>query len=66
MIDSDGQVKLTGLRQVTHLNKDGEYLDSIFSLIGDNLEWASPEILAQVIFVALKVEYELYNFCRYI
>ena len=48
VIDDAGQVKLTGLRQVTHLSHDGEYLESVFSLIGDNVEWAAPEIMAQV------------------
>jgi hypothetical protein len=48
VIDIHGQVKLTGLRQVTHLENDGEYLQSVFSLIGDNVEWAAPEIMAQV------------------
>ena len=41
-------MRLTGLRQVTNLSRlnlvfnlkrDGEYLQSVFSVIGDNIEW---------------------------
>ena len=37
VIDILGQVRLTGLRQVTHLSKNGEYLKSIYNILGDNV-----------------------------
>ncbi|KAI8915889.1 kinase-like domain-containing protein [Gorgonomyces haynaldii] len=47
VIDTKGEVRLTGLRQLAHLQKNGEYMKSVFSLVGNNIEWASPEVLSQ-------------------
>ncbi len=55
MIDLKKSVKLTGLRQVTHLSRDGEYVRSAFALIGDNVEWAAPEIISQVSFLCTRL-----------
>lgn len=43
-----GDVRLTGLRQMAHLSQNGEYLKAVFSLVGDNIEWAAPEVMSQV------------------
>ncbi|KAH9253032.1 hypothetical protein BASA81_009037 [Batrachochytrium salamandrivorans] len=47
LIDQHGEVRITGLRQVAHFTRDGEYVQSIFSLVGDNIEWAAPEVITQ-------------------
>eukprot|EP00842_Homolaphlyctis_polyrhiza_P002858 jgi/Hompol1/3573/HPOL_003292-RA len=47
LIDQHGDVRLTGLRQMMHLSRDGEYVKSVFSLVGDSIEWAAPEMIAQ-------------------
>jgi Protein kinase domain len=48
VIDTHGETRLTGLRQLAHLAKNGGYMKSVFSLVGDNVEWAAPEVMAQV------------------
>lgn len=48
IITSQGQVKLTGLRQLVHLKRDGGYIPSVFALIGTNIEWAAPEVVTQM------------------
>ena len=40
-------VKLSGLRQMASLSKNGGYMRSVFSLVGDNVEWAAPEVISQ-------------------
>nr|KAJ3422958.1 hypothetical protein HK105_005307 [Polyrhizophydium stewartii] len=47
VIDQHGDVRLTGLRQMAHLSQNGEYVKSVFSLVGDNIEWAAPEVITQ-------------------
>ncbi|KAJ3216103.1 hypothetical protein HDU67_009904 [Dinochytrium kinnereticum] len=47
LIDGEGEVKLSGLRQLISLTQNGEYIKSVFSLVGDNIEWAAPEVMAQ-------------------
>jgi hypothetical protein len=47
VVDLQGQIKLTSLRQATHLTRNGEFLKSVFSFIGDKVEWAAPETMAQ-------------------
>ncbi|KAI8926763.1 kinase-like domain-containing protein [Entophlyctis helioformis] len=47
LIDQGGHVRITGLRHLAHLSQNGEYVQSVFSLVGDNIEWAAPEVMAQ-------------------
>ncbi|KAI8848079.1 kinase-like domain-containing protein [Chytridium lagenaria] len=47
LIDGEGEVRLSGLRQLVSLAQNGEYMKSVFSLVGDNIEWAAPEVMAQ-------------------
>jgi serine/threonine protein kinase len=47
VIDIDGEPRLAGLRQLSHLSKDGGYMKSVFSLVGDNIQWAAPEVMSQ-------------------
>ncbi|KAJ3361623.1 hypothetical protein HDU91_003832 [Kappamyces sp. JEL0680] len=46
-IDSHGDVRLGGFRQMTVLQRSGQLSETAFSLIGDNIEWAAPEIMTQ-------------------
>ncbi|RKO89393.1 kinase-like domain-containing protein [Blyttiomyces helicus] len=48
LLDTNGEVRLTGLRQMSSLSQNGEYIESVFSRVGDNIEWAAPEVMAQV------------------
>ena len=47
MIDSQGDVRLTGFRQLLNILVEGKYKGTAFSLVGDNIEWAAPEVMAQ-------------------
>ncbi|KAI9363425.1 kinase-like domain-containing protein [Zopfochytrium polystomum] len=47
LLDNNGEVRVTGLRQLACLSQGGEYVKSVFSLVGDNIEWAAPEVMAQ-------------------
>ncbi|KAI8800100.1 kinase-like domain-containing protein [Cladochytrium replicatum] len=47
LINNEGEVRLTGMRQIVSLAQNGEYQPSAFSLVGDNIEWAAPEVIAQ-------------------
>ncbi|KAJ3112673.1 hypothetical protein HK098_007974, partial [Nowakowskiella sp. JEL0407] len=47
LIDIRGNVRITGLRQLAFLAQNGEYQKTVFSLVGDNIEWAAPEVIAQ-------------------
>ncbi|KAI8802441.1 kinase-like domain-containing protein [Cladochytrium replicatum] len=47
LINNKGEVRLTGMRQIVSLAQNGEYQPSAFSLVGDNIEWAAPEVIAQ-------------------
>lgn len=47
VIGSKGEPRLVGLRQMSHLSKDGGYMKSVLSPIGDNVQWAAPEVMAQ-------------------
>lgn len=49
LIDSHGEIRLSGFRQLTLLQQGGEVINSVFSLVGDNIEWAAPEVLTQVV-----------------
>ncbi len=48
MLDASGDVKITGLRQMISLAQFGVVRSSVFSLVGDNIEWCAPEVIAQV------------------
>jgi serine/threonine-protein kinase 24/25/MST4 len=48
LIDFSGHVRLGGFRQIRQLQSAGQIQKSIFSLVGDNLEWAAPEVIVQV------------------
>lgn len=48
LLDVHGEIRITGLRQMLSLSEGGEHMESVFSLVGDNIEWAAPEVLAQV------------------
>ena len=70
VLGKDGIAKLAGFRQMAWLNRDGEYLQSVFSRVSGKLglnneiilvrvdslfyffllEWAAPEVMAQVMF----------------
>jgi len=47
LLDFNGDVKLTGYHQLSSLVVNGRLKKSIFTPIGDNHEWAAPEIIAQ-------------------
>ncbi|KAJ1564886.1 hypothetical protein HK405_013707, partial [Cladochytrium tenue] len=47
LLTAAGDVRLTGLRQLAWLAQHGERRSSVFSLVGDNIEWAAPEVMAQ-------------------
>ncbi|KNC96523.1 STE/STE20/FRAY protein kinase [Spizellomyces punctatus DAOM BR117] len=47
LLDVRGEIRLTGLRNMVSLAQGGEYIKSVFSLVGDNIEWAAPEVMAQ-------------------
>ncbi|KAJ3185245.1 hypothetical protein HDU85_001295 [Gaertneriomyces sp. JEL0708] len=47
LLDDRGEVRITGLRQMVWLARGGKYVQSVFSLVGDNIEWAAPEVMAQ-------------------
>ncbi|KAJ3076506.1 hypothetical protein HDU99_001337, partial [Rhizoclosmatium hyalinum] len=47
LVDQNGVVRVTGLRQLVNLTQDGGYMKHCFSILSDNIEWAAPEILAQ-------------------
>ncbi|KAI9331341.1 kinase-like domain-containing protein [Obelidium mucronatum] len=47
LLDTNGDVKVTGLRQMVSLMRDGGYIKDVFSILSDNIEWAAPEIMAQ-------------------
>lgn len=48
LLDFNGQVRITGVRQMVSLNTHGENIQSVWTVVGENLEWAAPEIIAQV------------------
>jgi serine/threonine protein kinase len=39
LVDSNGEVRLTGLRQVIDMQQDGRVRTSVFSLVGNKIEW---------------------------
>ncbi|KAJ3339186.1 Actin-like 6A [Entophlyctis luteolus] len=47
LLDADANVRVTGLRQLVNLARDGGYAKNVFSRLSDNIEWAAPEIMAQ-------------------
>ncbi|KAJ3041661.1 hypothetical protein HDV00_008938 [Rhizophlyctis rosea] len=47
LLDFNGDVRVTGLRQMVSLAQHGAYVASVFSRVGDNIEWAAPEVMAQ-------------------
>ncbi|KAI8894520.1 kinase-like domain-containing protein [Globomyces pollinis-pini] len=47
VIDEHGDVKLTGFRQMRILQHGGQMSKTAFSLVGDNIEWAAPEVMSQ-------------------
>lgn len=49
LIEPTGDVRLGGFRQIRKLQTCGEIQKSIFTLVGDNIEWAAPEVIVQVI-----------------
>jgi serine/threonine-protein kinase OSR1/STK39 len=48
LIDSSGDIMLGGFRQTKSLQKCGQFHKSAFNLVGENIEWTAPEIMAQV------------------
>ena len=48
LMDFTGEIRVTGLRQMVSLAQHGTYVASVFSRVGDNIEWAAPELMAQV------------------
>ena len=48
VISEKGHVQLTGMRQMQTRLGEGKINPSVFSLAGDNLEWAAPEVVSQV------------------
>lgn len=51
----NGEVKVTGFRSMVSRAQHGGYVKTVFSLVGDNIEWAAPEVMAQVNFSRLSV-----------
>ncbi|KAJ3019050.1 hypothetical protein HKX48_002402 [Thoreauomyces humboldtii] len=47
LMGDHGEIRVTGLRQMISLSQGGEYVESVFSVVGDNIEWAAPEVMAQ-------------------
>ena len=47
LVDSNGDVRISGFRQLRVLQQGGTVKKSICSLVGDNIEWAAPEIVSQ-------------------
>ncbi|TPX44622.1 hypothetical protein SeMB42_g02198 [Synchytrium endobioticum] len=47
LMTENGDVKLTGFRSMVSRAKDGGHVKTVFSLVGDNIEWAAPEVMAQ-------------------
>jgi hypothetical protein len=55
LLDEHGNVRITGLASMARLAQNGEYIKSVFSLVGDNIEWAAPEVMAQVLYLDINV-----------
>ena len=47
LVDPNGDVRISGFRQLRVLQQGGTVKKSICSLVGDNIEWAAPEIVSQ-------------------
>jgi serine/threonine protein kinase len=47
LIDYHGEVRICGFRQTANLLQGGHYINSTFSMVGDNIEWAAPEVMTQ-------------------
>ena len=47
LVDSNGDIRISGFRQLRVLQQGGLVKKSICSLVGDNIEWAAPEIISQ-------------------
>jgi serine/threonine protein kinase len=47
LLDLHGEVRVCGFRQMANLQQGGHYINSTFSLVGDNIEWAAPEVMTQ-------------------
>jgi serine/threonine protein kinase len=47
VIEPTGEVRLGGFRQLRDLQKNGQINKSVFTLVGDNIEWAAPEVILQ-------------------
>lgn len=41
------EIKLSGFRQMQILQQGGQVMKTAFSLVGDNIEWAAPEVMSQ-------------------
>lgn len=46
-MDITGEIRVTGLHSVAHLTESGQRLNSVYSPVGSNFEWAAPEIIGQ-------------------
>ncbi|TPX61350.1 hypothetical protein PhCBS80983_g01182 [Powellomyces hirtus] len=47
LLGDHGEIRITGLRQMVSLAREGVRVGSVFSAVGDNIEWAAPEVMAQ-------------------
>ncbi|KAJ3159831.1 hypothetical protein HDU86_001483 [Geranomyces michiganensis] len=47
LLGDHGEIRVTGLRQMISLSQGGQFVESVFSIVGDNIEWAAPEVIAQ-------------------
>jgi len=53
VLDSNGDVRLTGLHQMTQLETDGVPRNSTYGYMGDP-EWMAPEVIVQVYLCKLR------------
>ncbi|TPX37032.1 hypothetical protein SmJEL517_g00826 [Synchytrium microbalum] len=47
LMSETGEIRLTGFRSMVSRAQHGGYVKTVFSLVGDNIEWAAPEVMAQ-------------------
>jgi serine/threonine protein kinase len=47
LIDAKGDIRLGGYRLLRTLQNGGTVKNAVFSMVGDNIEWAAPEVISQ-------------------